>query len=132
MPKSTVAAIITQAERNSDIILLSRRSIPPFKGQWCLPGGHIDQYETSLEAVIREVKEETGLDYQPDFFNYFDEIIPKKNIHAVVLVYCGVGKGLLNPQVDEVSDLKWFALNKTLSLDLAFKHNEIIEAFRKR
>ena len=46
-------------------VLLVRRGREPLKGQWSIPGGLIDVGETLREAVIREVKEETGLDVEP-------------------------------------------------------------------
>jgi len=42
-------------------ILLVKRSVEPYIGSWCLPGGFIELEETSEEAAIRELKEETGL-----------------------------------------------------------------------
>ena len=77
MPKTTVAAIITGAERNQSRILLARRNHDPCDSFWCLPGGHIDPNEPARAAVIREVQEETGLNFAADFFAYFDEIIPE-------------------------------------------------------
>ncbi len=129
MPKTTVAAIITAPDDNASKILLTRRNIEPFKGQWCLPGGHIDRYEAAGEAAIREVKEETGLDFEAQFFAYFDEIIPERNIHAVVIVFEGRGTGALSAQQDEVMDIEWFAIDQARSLALAFAHNDILEAY---
>ena len=37
------------------------------KGNWDIPKGHIETGEYPLEAAIRELKEETGLDYNPDW-----------------------------------------------------------------
>ncbi|WP_135820404.1 NUDIX hydrolase N-terminal domain-containing protein [Halostella litorea] len=34
-------------------------------GEWCLPGGHADPGEAPEETVVREVREETGLDVRP-------------------------------------------------------------------
>jgi 8-oxo-dGTP diphosphatase len=73
--KTTVAAIITRKSKDGLQVLLTRRGYPPYKDQWCLPGGHIDEYETAQHAIIREVKEEVGLDFEARFFTYFDEII---------------------------------------------------------
>jgi 8-oxo-dGTP diphosphatase len=128
MPKTTVAAIVLSAE-NTSKILLTRRNIPPFKGQWCLPGGHIDQYEPVRNAVIREVKEETGLNFDARFFEYFDEIIPEYNIHAVVMVFEGSGVGTLKAQIDEVTEISWFSLDEARSLPLAFMHNQILNRY---
>src|SRR5690349_16640300 len=123
MPETTVAAIITATIDGHEHILLTRRAGNPFKGQWCLPGGHIEPYEPARDAVIREVKEETGLDFAATFFRYFDEIIPERDIHAVVLAFTGAGMGELRAEPDEVTEIGWFALDAARSLPLAFRHN---------
>jgi 8-oxo-dGTP diphosphatase len=131
MPETTVGAIITRSD-DATRILLTRRRVPPFKGWWCLPGGHIDHFEAARAAVIREVKEETGLDFDARFYRYFDEIIPQREIHAVVLAFEGVGTGELVPSEGEVSEIAWFLLEEACSLPLAFRHGEILDAYAAR
>ena len=53
----TVDAVVIQ----SGHILLVKRKALPGKGLWALPGVFIDQNETTLESMIRELREETGL-----------------------------------------------------------------------
>lgn len=48
-----------------DNILLVRRKNPPAQGQWGLPGGKQQIGETIMEAAVREVREETGIDIVP-------------------------------------------------------------------
>jgi 8-oxo-dGTP diphosphatase len=43
-------------------IVLVRRRNEPFKDMLALPGGFVEKDETVEEAVLRETKEETGLD----------------------------------------------------------------------
>jgi len=43
-------------------LVLVRRGNEPFKGRLALPGGFVEKEETVEQAVVRETKEETGLD----------------------------------------------------------------------
>jgi 8-oxo-dGTP diphosphatase len=129
MPKATVAALITTAVSGAEQILLTRRAIEPFQNYWCLPGGHLHPYERARDAIIREVQEETGLEFAPTFFTYADEIIPDLNIHAVVLVFKGNGSGTLTTQPGEVMDIGWFTIEEAQKMVLAFTHNDILNAY---
>lgn len=55
-----VGALVLRGDR----VLLVERGIPPV-GRWTLPSGWIEQDETLGEAVVRELREETGLEGQP-------------------------------------------------------------------
>lgn len=57
-PSSATVAFIVNSW---DELLVCRRAKEPAKGTLDLPGGFVDLYETGEEGVIREVKEETGL-----------------------------------------------------------------------
>lgn len=55
-PLAVAGAIVWRG----DDVLLIRRGKPPREGEWSIPGGHIEWGETTIEAVLREVREETG------------------------------------------------------------------------
>lgn len=56
-----VAAVIWNA--NGEVLLIRRRKAPR-RGEWSLPGGKVEFGESLVEAVLREVKEETGLEVE--------------------------------------------------------------------
>jgi ADP-ribose pyrophosphatase YjhB (NUDIX family) len=56
-PYLAVSAAIFRAER----VLIVRRGVPPMQGIYTLPGGGVELGETLEQAVMREVREETGL-----------------------------------------------------------------------
>lgn len=46
-------------------VLLVRRARAPFQGMWAFPGGFVELTETVEETVVRELREETGLQGRP-------------------------------------------------------------------
>jgi len=57
-------------ENDGDILLLHRQDHKPEGGTWGLPAGKIDEGEREVEAMRRELKEETGLDVEEIKFQY--------------------------------------------------------------
>lgn len=45
-------------------VLLVRQLAGPYAGAWLLPGGGVDEGETTLEALRREMREETGCEIE--------------------------------------------------------------------
>jgi ADP-ribose pyrophosphatase YjhB (NUDIX family) len=53
-----VGAVMTDAAGR---LLLIRRGHEPGRGLWSIPGGRVEAAETDAQALVREVREETGL-----------------------------------------------------------------------
>ncbi len=116
-------------------VLLIIRGINPEIGKWALPGGYLSWNETAEEAVVREVKEETGIDTKVkrlSSVNTDPHRIPSEDLQNVGLFYELEPLSFeLSKQDKEVEDVKWIDLDD-IPLDLAFDHNNVLEDFNKR
>ena len=102
---------------NRDKILLVERGKEPLKGYWSLPGGVLETGETLEQGVIREVREETGLEVQPvKVIEIFERIIRGAQgaieYHYVLIDYvCRITGGTLQA-ADDASQVAWVARSK--------------------
>jgi 8-oxo-dGTP diphosphatase len=120
-PPLTVDAVIIYENK----LVLIRRRNPPFQRQFALPGGFVVVGETVEAAVIREAKEETGLDIEPvKLLGVYSEPSRDPREHTVSVVFLARGSGILKPDSDAL-DLGLFKFTEIPGL--AFDHNKIIE-----
>jgi 8-oxo-dGTP pyrophosphatase MutT (NUDIX family) len=61
-------------EHNGDILILHRQDYKPEGNTWGLPAGKIDTGENELEAMVREIGEETGLSVEPKELEYLEKL----------------------------------------------------------
>jgi 8-oxo-dGTP diphosphatase len=112
-----------------DKILLIKRNTVPFKGYWGLPGGRMDSGETIEQTVVRECKEETGLEVKIvlKIGEYVEKGI-KDDIEYEYYPTCFLVKrvgGEMKRQESEIQDITLFGLNDLPKL-LAFEHDKMI------
>lgn len=95
-------------------VLLGRRLSTHGRGTWALPGGHIEFGESPVDAAVREVKEETGLDILPknvSEFSYTNDIFPDKHY---ITIHCYVDTFVGSPKPMEMTKCiywGWFDMN---------------------
>lgn len=118
-----------------DKILLIKRNTRPFVGYWALPGGRMDPDETIEETIVREVKEETGLDVI--VISKSGEYVEKGFKDEVDYEYyptCYVVKpvdGELKKQDSEIQEIELFSLD-ALPTPLAFEHDKMIKDYKEK
>lgn len=124
-----VDAIVVKNQKS----LLIRRAPHLINGsKWAIPGGFLNRGETLEQAVIRELKEETGLEGKiTKLFKIIDS--PKRkneDRQNVAFIYEVKAEGELKFNKEEVSEAKWFDVsNLPKEQDFAFDHYKIIQDF---
>jgi 8-oxo-dGTP diphosphatase len=113
-------------------IALVERRWEPFKGQHALPGGHVDEKETSRKAASRELFEEAGVPVAPADLvqlGVFDEPDRDPRGRYVTVVYLArVPAGTVLTAGDDARTATWWPLTSLPAL--AFDHADILEALK--
>lgn len=114
---------------NNEVLLLKRAkddgNYPEF---YCFPGGGLDINETFDEALIREIKEEAGVDIiEKNYFKSF-YYVSNEEFHVRTLYFYGKVKGEVKIN-EESSSFDWFSLDEALKIKLAFNQSDIMKEF---
>lgn len=117
---------------NSDTILLVKRDKAPGKGEWSLPGGAVELGETLLEALEREIEEETSLKVKiRDLVRVLERITHDNNgeiqFHYVIADYWGWSTSGTPSAGSDVSDTKFINLSQIKDMDL---NNEVVQTIK--
>ncbi len=110
-----VGAILADGER----ILLIRRGHEPEAGRWSLPGGRIEPGETDHQALVREVREETGLEVIPGpLVGAVDRALPGGGVLEIRDYVADITGGTLAAG-DDADDARWFSVRELGRLPLS-------------
>jgi 8-oxo-dGTP diphosphatase len=122
-PMPVTATLVTM---ESGLVLVKRK-FEPFVGDWCLPGGFIENSEHPAESAAREVQEEAGINVE--IVKLLAATAPGRNINVIILFY--LAKYLSGDLVagDDASDVGIFTpetLPKNVCFDL---HRQMVAKF---
>jgi len=125
-PSITVDGILVE---NGKILLVVRKK-EPFKGFYALPGGFVEYGEKTEDAIIREMREETGLEVKVKrLIGVYSDPNRDPRGHTITVVYEleKIGGELIGG--DDAESVAMIPLSE-LPL-LAFDHNKIVEDYKK-
>lgn len=112
---SSGGAVISFRDGAAYVAMIATRG----RRRWGLPKGAVNEGETSEQAALREVLEETGLEARVvrmlDTIEYFfraGDTLIKKRVDFYLMNYVG---GTLTPQLSEVDDVEWVSLPESLA-----------------
>ncbi len=131
--KVAVDAVVFAYKEERLYVLLIQRKYGQFKNEWALPGGFVKTNESLDKAVVRELKEETGVkvNYLEQLFT-FGEVKRDPRQRVVSIAYYALvnpSKFKLNAQTD-AKDAQWFPIEEVPKL--AFDHKLILKKAKER
>ena len=137
-PRCVLTADIVLFNRKEEVLLI-RRANNHFKGKLALPGGHVEENESTLEAVQRECVEETGLIVSSPRFvalyetpgrdprgDYKSALFWAEHSDTSIMPYFHLNK-------NEVQEMKWLPWHHAVEMNLAADHAcMIVDAYYDR
>lgn len=104
--------------RRSDELLLVRRGRAPAVGEWSVPGGRVEPGELLMEAVVRELSEETGLrGVCGPLVGWVERI--SEDHHFVIFDFEATVTGDLTPTAGgDASEARWWPVSEVAALPL--------------
>ena len=132
LPVATVGGLIFGPQ---DKVLMIRTH--KWSNLWGIPGGKIQHGETSEQAVVREIKEETQLDVTDVQFVLVQDCIHSsefyKDAHFVLLNYtCRCGDDPTVTLNEEAQEFRWVTMDEAFSLPLNQPTVRLLQAVREQ
>ncbi|MFV2039247.1 MAG: NUDIX hydrolase [Acidimicrobiales bacterium] len=113
-PELCVGALAVRHEH----LLLIQRGTDPGRGLWSLPGGRVELGETLAEAVVRETREETGLDVLCEGLVGWVERLTTSH-HFVIMDFAVAVHGGADPEAaSDAAQARWVPLWEVSEINL--------------
>jgi 8-oxo-dGTP pyrophosphatase MutT (NUDIX family) len=116
LKRAAVAITLLETDdvRGETAMLLTMRAadLRAHRGQWALPGGRCDEGETTVEASLRELREEVGLALEPsDVLGLLDDYPTRSGYLITPVVLWAAGSTAMSPNPAEVASVHRIALD---------------------
>jgi 8-oxo-dGTP diphosphatase len=129
----TVDIVIFTLREGSLQVLLVKRGVPPFEGQYAIPGGFIREGESLEEAALRELYEEAGVRnvFLEQLYTFGDPKRDPRGRVITVAYYALIASDKLSLVAGaDAAEAQWFPVNNLPPL--AFDHRSILDYATER
>ncbi len=132
-PAVTVDVAIFSIRHDALNVLLIKRALAPYQGEWALPGGFVEIDEALEHAAARELKEETGVDagYLEQLYTFGrPDRDPRERVISVTYFALIPSDKLDIKAASDAEGVGWFPVASLP--ELAFDHAEILDTAFER
>lgn len=129
----SVDIVIFTVRDSSLQVLLVKRGVPPFEGQYAIPGGFIRDNESPEDAALRELYEETGVRnvFLEQLYTFGDPERDPRGRVITVAYYALIASDKLSLVAGaDAAEACWFAMSDLPTL--AFDHRAILDYASER
>lgn len=126
-PKIEVAACFIRV--GDEVLLLKRLPEKPQGTTWGIPGGKFDEGESPADTVIRETREETGIDMSDQSLDYYGKVYvryPEMDYVFHIFEYKAEDFPQVKFNPKEHADYRWVTLEDALQMTLIPGEEECI------
>ncbi len=121
-------------EWNGTLLFLKRHSSKPQGETWGVPGGKLEKGEKPREAIIREVREEVGLDVSQNQLQHLGQLyirLPHVDYIFHMFYFPFAILPIVNLALEEHSEYKWISPGDALYLPLIVGGEEALAHFQR-
>ena len=119
--------------KDKKMLVTKRRDLrPEFNNKWEFPGGGVENGETFVQTLIREVKEETGFNVEniaqlPQVCTVTVNGLKEKYQVHLVLYICKIKSGHFKPADAETCGHGWFTYGQAIKMDMLALNKKVIQ-----
>lgn len=124
----TVDVVIFTIRETALQVLLVRRAVPPFKGEFAIPGGFVHEHESLERAALRELEEETGVRdvFLEQLFTFGDPGRDPRGRVVTVAYYALIASDQVSLAAGtDAAEARWFPMHELPAV--AFDHKRILD-----
>ncbi|MDO4283557.1 MAG: NUDIX domain-containing protein [Clostridia bacterium] len=115
--------VVTAIIKKDNQCLMVQEAKESCYGKWNFPGGGLKAGENVIDAIKREVKEETGFDIELIGILAIQNLIDTKNKFKIVF-NANVISGEVSYDKSEILKVKWFSMSELENMDKSKLRNE--------